>query len=89
MSKPAYPRPYSEILSDDGGKLQQFVDEKGMSLLEYYAGQAMTGMLMSDTNLESLDRIAIRKGDETEKAVSVICFKIAEAMVKEAEKRSQ
>ena len=81
-NKPAFPRPFSESTAND-----MVNKENGMSLLEYYAGQALAGVVASEMNLESLNRIAERNDDTTEEAVSVLCFSIAEAMIREAEKR--
>jgi len=66
MSKPAFPHESpKEIFS-------------GMTLLEYYAGQALIGL--SVRTYEDNDSFV---------GISELCFEYAEAMIKEAEKRSQ
>ncbi len=54
--------------------------EEGMTLLDYFAGQTLIGTLSSDTKDESWGRI------ENDK-MSKYCYDIAEAMLKEREKR--
>ncbi len=79
MSKPAFPRPYSEILNDDGGKLQQFADEDGMSLLDWFAGQALI------SHVAASNRIGTVTAEECAEA----SFIIAEAMIEESERRNK
>jgi len=71
MDKPAFPRPHSQHKTVE--------EQDGMSLLEYYAGQALVGIISNSSRAVSISR-------ETEKTAS-ICFDYAEAMIKEAEKR--
>jgi len=70
MSKPAFPRPFS-------GKEVTSPSQDGMSLLEFYAGQALVGMLNHGDAYKNPDKAA------------VWAFEQAEVMVKEAEKRSK
>jgi len=74
MSKPAFP------LKDAGvnDSLTAITDNEGMTLLEYYAGQALIGL--SVRTYEDNDSFV---------GISELCFEYAEAMIKEAEKRSQ
>jgi len=69
MSKQAFPRPY--------------YDQPGMTLLEYYAGQALIGLWAACAHPQS-DAPTQWTFDIGEKS----CVKQAEVMVKEAEKRS-
>jgi len=89
MSKPAFPRPFSEPhanVEDDYFAITPSQD--GMSLLEYYAGQALIAVVSSEKSLEALNSLAQENNDSGEHAVSVVCFNIAEAMIKESEKRN-
>ena len=76
MSKPAFPRPISEL-----GEI--VLEQDGMNLLEYYAGQALVGLWAACAHPES-DAPTHCDFDIFAKA----CFDQAEAMVKEAEKRN-
>jgi len=73
MNKPAFPRPYSNDDSSNSND-SYYDDQEGMSLLEYYAGQA----LITQTG----------KAVDSVKNMVNQSFDIAEAMVKEAEKRN-
>lgn len=74
MNKPAFPRPYSEWHED--GMKHELPQQQGMSLLEYYAGQALAGYM-------AISEGTWFTGDE------VNLFHIAEAMIKESEKRKE
>jgi len=76
MSKPAFPQSVSDISIVPN-------DCEGMSLLEYYAGQALNGLWASCAH-EKSDCPTHCDFDIFAKA----CFDQAEAMIKEAEKRS-
>jgi len=75
MSKPAFPRP---------GLLEPhyFDEQDGMSLLEYYAGQALIGYLSSPTKNSEV-------AQDNSSVLAMWCFENAEAMIKEAKKRSK
>ena len=88
MSKPAFTNEQHQ--NQDGTWNQTF--EPGMSLLEYYAGQALQGLM---ANPERYNYIAglmelelLDQEGATQKNVNK-AFLIAEAMIKESEKRSQ
>jgi len=76
MSKPAFPRPFS-------GKEVTSPSQDGMSLLEFYAGLAMQAIIIGN----KADSSVIGESDSV--GLSKDAFVVAEAMVKEAEKRSQ
>ena len=63
--------------------------KKGMTLLDYFAGQALNGVL-SNSKVESM-RIAEFDDKYTDEqqteAVVLFCYKTAEAMLKEREKQ--
>ena len=69
MNKPAFARPLS--VEESG----YYDDQQGMSLLEYYAGQALPSVATSCIGLDC-------------KVIANMAFNIAEAMIQEAEKRS-
>ena len=48
-NKPAFPRPFSHL--QDSGLLYQVADQEGMTLLEYYAGQALLGLVTSPPHI--------------------------------------
>jgi len=67
MNKPAFPLKEAGVNEN----LTGITDNEGMSLLEYYAGQALQGLCVR-ANFEEFAKA---------------CFKQAEAMIREAEKR--
>ena len=69
MNKPAFPQSGCE-------------DGEGMSLLEYYAGQALAGYMAGEGKVDIAGNHLFEKMAEN-------LFVIAEAMIKEAEKRSK
>jgi len=77
MSKPAFPRPYSEWVDGVGGIKHELPQQQGMTLLEYYAGQAEAGVSLVEIDTLPHNSIAQK------------CFHLAEAMIAEAEKRSK
>jgi len=80
MSKLAFPRQYSaKILNKDDEIIDQFWEQEGMTLLEYYAGQALKRIPFWFYSL------SIFKPEFT----SSLAFDLAETMVKEAEKRQK
>jgi len=85
MSKPAFPRPFS-------GKEVTSPSQNGMSLLEYYAGEVFGKMYKQFAEVivrSNTDKASEDKESIPWKSVAKYCFDGAEAMVKEAEKRSQ
>ncbi len=72
MSKPAFPRPGTP-------DPHCFDEQDGMSLLEFYAGQALIGLCANPVYHE---------GNEWSR-IAEYAFYQAEAMIKESEKRSQ
>lgn len=78
MNKPAFPRPISgESYNYNPEDSREVADQQdGMSLLEYYAGQALSGI----TARVACDSAALPE-------ISKTAFNVAESMVKEAEKR--
>jgi len=61
----------------------------GMSLLEYYAGQALTGVISNQEFYISAIETALERNIKYTEWIATGCFEFAEAMVKEAEKRSK
>jgi len=91
MSKPAFPRPIS---GESHNHLQEDCREvayqqEGMSLLEYYAGQA--DIPWEEVANAFMQANGCKKAtiEEIIKARAELRFDDAEAMVAEAEKRSQ
>jgi len=72
MSKPAFPRPYSEWHEE--GIKHELPQQQGMSLLEFYTGQALIGIT---------SRVACDDAVLTE--IARTALKIAEATIKELE----
>ena len=77
MSKPAFPHQSPKEIF------------QGMSLLEYYAGQALVGVIANNAFYLSAIETAQERGENYTEWISRGCFEFAEAMVKEAEKRSK
>jgi len=86
VNKPAFPRPMSEPFEnrENPGMYAHASCQDGMSLLEYYAGQALTGLWAACAHPQS-DAPTQCDFNIFAKA----CFEQAEAMIKEAEKRSK
>jgi 16S rRNA G966 N2-methylase RsmD len=73
---PAFPRPYSE--ADRGFKKVQVEAQEGMTLLDYFAGQCVIGLLsvarfvgyssLSDNDLKSLSQKSYALADALLKA---------------------
>jgi len=78
MSKPAFPRPYSEWHEE--GIKHELPQQQGMSMLEFYTGKALLGC----QNLA----IAENQGGDIEQ-IALDSVTQAEAIIKELEKRSQ
>jgi len=77
MNKPAFPHESpKEIFA-------------GMSLLEYYAGQVMVGFTSSPEIMKRIYQNAKAYSSDEFQIIADGCFNIAEAMIKEAEKRSK
>lgn len=58
----------------------------GMSLLDWFAGKALEGIM---SNAEFLNQIGIMSGEESKEAIVNFSFNLAEAMIKEKEKRER
>jgi len=87
MSKPAFPRPYSEWHEE--GIKHELPQQQGMSLLEFYAGQAFKAVLLSDNQYEACKGISKKEYRKVGEVIATASFEYAKHMVKEAEKRSQ
>ena len=94
MSKPAFPRPFSE---DARLGSSVFNEQNGMNLLEYYAGQALAGLMANPERYKYISALMKRtelrpkpltQEGATEKNVTK-AFLIAEAMIKESENWSK
>ena len=83
MNKPTFPRPFS-------GKEVTSPSQDGMSLLEYYAGQVAPMMFnrLVAAN-EQNEPEAKFAPDVVNEGVARFAFIFAEAMIKEAEKRTK
>jgi len=91
MSKPAFPRPIS---GESHNHIQEDCREvayqqEGMTLLEWYAGQALIGVISNNTFYLSAIETAQERGIKYTEWISRGCFEFAKAMLKEAEKRSK
>ncbi len=62
---------------------------EGMSLLDYFAGQALGGYTSDNDVFASCKVIADKKGIEVKKFIAVSCYNFAEAMLKEREKHNE
>ena len=78
----AFPRPFSFF--PIGSTAEQ--EQTGMTLLDYFAGQALEGQFASQT--ESL-AIALSSGDITYNEIARQCYGMAEAMLKEKRTREK
>ena len=81
MSDPAFPLMETRVHMDEG-KMKEtgiYLIHPGLSKLEWFAGMAMQGILATQTKF-----IGLYWAD-----VSTDAFKIAEAMLMEAEKRAE
>jgi len=76
MSKSAFPRPGFAYTGE----------QDGMNLLEFYAGQALPAIVTSSLNSDSLLELPPEAFNRT---IANLALNIAEAVVKEVEKRSQ
>ena len=84
MSKPAFPQKVADISIVPNGC-------EGMSLLEYYAGQIFGQMYKQFAEVIVLSNKGKAKEDKKNipwKDIAKYCFDGADAMMKEAEKRS-
>ena len=68
MSKPndggsAFPRPYSHNPHPWFGVEGAVLEQEGMSLRQYYAGQAMLGLLASDIEGRLVTELAVERAD--------------------------
>lgn len=70
---PAYPRIHGREPSGSQGGTMDYCSQEGMTLRDYFAGQAASGM-GADTDCQSWEEVAER------------AYKIADAMIKERDK---
>jgi len=83
MSKPAFPLKEAGVNED----LTGIVDNEGMSLLEYYAGQISPIIFRRLAEANELKDVKDKFSSErVNLGVSQYAFDFAEAMIKEAEK---
>lgn len=87
--KLAFPRPIS---GESHNKPQEecrevAYEQDGMTLLEYYAGQALVGAISGDEFFVSAIETAKERNVKYTEWIATGCFEFAEAMIKEAEKR--
>lgn len=71
---PAFPCEQRHTEHRDGRWMDRWIPEGGMSLRDYFAGQAMNGMLASDS---SVDRTAVVKSTWAQ-----VAYEFADAMLK-------
>jgi len=86
MSKPAFPRPFSEPhanVEDDYFAITPSQD--GMSLLEYYIGKTLPSVVTTALNSDSQLGLPVKEFNYN---IANIAINIAEAVVAEVEKRS-
>jgi hypothetical protein len=79
---PAFPR--SAAYSPDCGTL---AGAEGMSLLDYFAGQAMAGMLANESITNGLDAITDSDGEDVPWVIAMDAYDQAEEMLHERERR--
>lgn len=72
---PAFPRPYS---------CQNIPAQRGMSLRDYFAGQALAGMLAANGVMEEATKV----GDQPQIGLAVVAYNIADAMIAERAKET-
>jgi len=75
MSKPAFPHESPKEI------------HAGMSLLKYYAGQALTGVIANHEFYISAIETAKERDIKVTKWIAMGCFEFAEAMIEEANER--
>ena len=68
------------------GEKREWIKHTGINLLDYFAGQALIGILSNNQYLKLL-RIGIGDGHITDE-VNELSYDFAEAMLKEREKRN-
>ena len=71
---PAFPRTPANVEWSDGSR-NFFEDQDGMTLRDYFAGQALAGY-MADANVSDHNRAALVKS----------CYELADAMLAERDK---
>lgn len=71
--------------SKDPEVLRRMKDQGGMTLLDWYAGQALAGLLSSPNLLSAL--IDESETDETPKPIAIKSYEMAEAMLAEKARR--
>jgi hypothetical protein len=84
----AFPRPVGQTTSEFGSITQSF-EQEGMTLLDWFAGKALEGMLANDELfLASLQAAKKVDKDPSEFRASA-CYDLATAMVAEKRRREQ
>ncbi len=70
----------------DGGKAYPCLNERGMTLRDYFAGQALAGLAAQGGIMDTLETVAKEHGIEAEDIVAVAAYELADAMLKERER---
>ena len=82
---PAFPRPCSDAV----GHSEMWNDsEKGMSLRDYFAGQALKGWLSNSETVQALEIVASRTSRTPAALSAQAVYGIADAMLAEREKKA-
>jgi hypothetical protein len=79
---PAFPQ--VEEIQIDGRTV--FVKQTGMTLREYFAGQAVVGMLSNQSLTKAIGIQSKIEKVESSNLISQICYKYADAMLQERSK---
>ena len=83
---PAFPRPYADDQhTPPDAEYKQA--QPGMSLLDYFAGQAMAGMLANESITNGLDAITDSEGEDVPWVIAMDAYDQAEEMLHERERR--
>ena len=83
---PAFPRPYADDQhTPPDAEYKQA--QTGMSLLDYFAGQAMVGMLANESITNELNAFADRENEDVPRMIAVDAYDQAEEMLHERERR--
>lgn len=80
---PAFPRPTTSFQHQDGSPDQLNDGETGMDMLDYFAGQALDGIMASRT------KWAISQISDDVDYFAGLAYGLAEAMCKEAVRRDK
>lgn len=83
---PAFPRSYADDQhTPPDAEYKQA--QPGMSLLDYFAGQAMAGMLANESITNGLNAIADSEDEDVPQMIAIDAYEQAEAMLTERERR--